>query len=195
MSRARTGAGVVAILLAVTVGCGGQSGISAEPAEDAAGAPVVLRAATLKPGQAVPAPKGKPVLTITGKVSAFNGKDAIGLDRATLDRLGLVRVRVYEPWVKKDVEFRGVWLQDLLEVAGAAADASTLRITALDDYQVTLTSADVRGREILLATYQGDGTQIPVDKGGPTRIIFLDGVRAGANADQWIWSLKAIEVR
>jgi hypothetical protein len=34
-----------------------------------------------------------------------------------------------------------------------------------------------------------------VADGGPTRIVFAKGVKSGANADQWIWSLKTIEVR
>ena len=39
------------------------------------------------------------------------------------------------------------------------------------------------------------GESIPVEEGGPTRIVYLGGVAAGASADQWIWSLASIDVR
>jgi hypothetical protein len=188
------------VLLALSVGCGSSApdaGAGAGPGIGVGGSPVptVLRDATLLPGQAVPAPAGKPLLTLTGRVSALNRGGTIALDRTVIERLSVVKVRVYEPWVKQDVDFRGVWLQDLLTVAGAAADASTVRITALDDYTVDIATADVRAGGILLATSAGDGAELPIDKGGPTRIIFVAGTKAGANADQWIWSLKSIDVR
>jgi hypothetical protein len=193
-------AAAVAVVLALSAGCGASDPDPAPGAGPGTGVggsppPTVLRAATLLPGQAVPMPAGKPLLTVTGKVSAPNREQTIVLDRKVIEQLSLVKVRVYEPWIKQDAEFRGVWLQDLLAVAGAAADASGVRITALDDYTVDLTAADLRAGGILLATSAGDGSELPVEKGGPTRIIFVDGAKAGANADQWIWSLKSIDVR
>jgi len=90
--------GVVAALLALTVGCGGSSttaSTSSNPGAGGAGSSTVLRAATLRPGQPVPLPEGKPILTVTGKVSAKNQGSAIALGREGLDQLGLVQVRVY----------------------------------------------------------------------------------------------------
>lgn len=188
----------LAAALAATAGCGGAAAppLPADPTSSSASqAPAVVRAATLLAGQPVPVPAGKALLTLTGKVSAVNKNSSVVLDRPGLAQLGLVQVRVYEPWVKQTLDFRGVWLADLLKVAGAAADVSTVRVTALDDYFVDLQMSDIRAGGILLATEAGDGTQIPIEKGGPTRIIFLNGVRAGANADQWIWSLKSIDAR
>jgi hypothetical protein len=40
-----------------------------------------------------------------------------------------------------------------------------------------------------------DGSPIPVAEGGPTRIVFRDGIPAGNNSEQWIWSLSTIEVQ
>jgi hypothetical protein len=190
--------GVAAALLGLAAGCGGSAATppaSPVPRAAASEPPAVLREATLKPGQPVPVPKGRRVLTLTGRISAANQGSTIVLDRDVLDQMGVVKVRVYEPWVKENLDFRGVWLQDLLEVAEAAPDVSKLRITALDDYRVDLTMADVRAGGILVATGSGDGSAIPVEKGGPTRIVFVGGVEAGANANQWIWSLKTIDVQ
>ena len=154
----------------------------------------VISAARLTAGQAVPAPTEKPVFTITGKISTTNQNDALVLDRPTIEQLGVQQVGLYEPWVKKDLVFRGVWLQDLLAVAGAAPGATRVHITALDDYAVDLTLADIKAGGIMLATRTADGLAIPIDEGGPTRIVFMKNVKAGANADQWVWSIKSIEV-
>jgi len=52
----------------------------------------------------------------------------------------------------------------------------------------------VAGIVTLLVTGCG-GSDIKIDKGGPTRIAFADGVASGANQDQWIWSVATIDVR
>jgi hypothetical protein len=196
LSRCGPALGVAAVL-SLAVACGGPA---AAPTATGVGAgtdqaSTVVRAATLLPGQPVPAPKGKTVLTITGLVSATNHGSSIVLDQTAIDRLGQVQVTVYEPWVKAEVAFRGVWLADLLKVVADAPGAAGLRVTALDDYRVELTAADVRAGGILLATKAGDGSAIPVADGGPTRLVFVKGTKSGANADQWIWSLKTIEIR
>jgi hypothetical protein len=189
--------GVATVVLGLAAGCGGSGATgSAAPAPPAAThAGTVVTTASLKPGQAVPAPAEKAVLTVTGKITAANQKGKLALDRRTIERLGVSQVRLYEPWNKENMDFRGVWLQDLLAVAGAKPDATKVHIVALDDYAVDVTLADIRAGGIMLATRAGDGSDIGVDKGGPTRIVYLDGVKAGANADQWIWSLKSIDVR
>jgi hypothetical protein len=185
-------------LVGFAAACGGTTtpNVAAPAPKGAAGhVGTVVSAATLKPGQPVPLPTGKPVLTLSGKISATNQGSVLSFDQKTLDQLGVEQVKLYEPWAKQTLEFRGVWLQNLLAVAGVGADATRLHITALDDYTVDLTVADVRLGGIMLATANGDGTAIPLDKGGPTRVVFMDGVKAGANADQWIWSLETIEIQ
>lgn len=186
--RLLAGIAVVALL----AGCGGDP--TPAPDRTASSAPVVLRAATLRPGEALPAPAGTPLITITGKLGAANQGEDVALDRRTLARLAQVQLSTYEPWVKRDISFRGVWLSDVLALAGADG-AAEVRVVALDDYEVAFDAADLRAGGILLATSDGDGADIPVEEGGPTRIIFQRGVRAGVNADQWIWSLRSIEVR
>ena len=183
-------------VLTLVAACGGQATTQSTTAEhNAAPSATAVSPATLKPGQAVPAPSGKPVFTITGKITTTNQDGGLALDLSTVERLAIHQVRLYEPWTKQNTDFRGVWLQDLLAIAGVKADAAKLHFVALDDYTVDLTMADIRAGGIMLATRAGDGSTLPIDKGGPTRIVFLNGVKAGANADQWIWSIKAIDVQ
>ena len=179
-------------LVALLAGCGAAP--TPAPDRTAGSAPVVLREASLRPGQAVPVPAGTPLISLTGNVGAANQGDTLALDRRTLARLSQVQLTTYEPWVKKDLSFRGVWLSDVLALAGAAPTAG-VRITALDDYSVDFTAAELRSGGILLATSDGAGAEIPLQEGGPSRIVFQRGLRAGTNADQWIWSLRSIEVR
>lgn len=183
----------VVVVLGLAGACAGSSTPTAAPVP-AASAGKIISVANLRPGQSIPVPTQKPVLTMTGKISAVNRGGALVFDQRTIEQLGVVQVRLYEPWTKQNLEFRGVWLQDLLAVAGVKGDATRLHIVALDDYAVDLTLADVRVGGIMLATRAGDGSSIPIDKGGPTRIVFMDGVKAGANPDQWVWSVKTIDV-
>jgi hypothetical protein len=185
-----------AVALSVVAGCGAEPAGTATPT---AAAPstigTLVRAASLTAGQAVPAPTGPATLTVTGRISVTNSDEALALDRDTVEKMGVQQVRLFEPWTKETLDFRGVWLADLLAVAGAAPEATSVHIVALDDYAVDLTMADIRAGGILLATRTGDGAAIPIDQGGPTRIVFGDGVTAGENPDQWVWSLKSIDVR
>ena len=185
-----------ALLAVLPAACGSDTATGGQAATATPGvAASMVKPPVLRPGQAVPTPAGDPVLRLTGKIGKPNDAGSLVLDAATLDRLGVSKVRLFEPWLKQEMEFQGVWLADLLEVAGVDGAATTVHVTALDDYQVDLTMADVRAGGIFLATKDGLGKAIPVDDGGPTRIVFVGGVASGKSDDQWIWSLKTLDIR
>lgn len=187
---------VVVAVVAVVTACVSSPSVPAEVAPaDVDPAPVVLQPAVLTPEDVVPAPTSAPVLSVTGRIGATNSGNGLNLDPGTLDRLGRIRITVFEPWVKQTQNFQGVWLSDLLTLAHPDPGARTVHFTALDDYQVDLTIADVMAGGVLLATRSGDGAPIRIEDGGPTRIVFVGGVPSGASADQWIWSLSTIDVR
>lgn len=196
-SRTRLARGLaVGAIAALTVACG--AGASAPPDPVAKEVPpntTLVEQATLRPGDVIPSPTGDEVLSVTGRIAATNVGDSLRLDPAILERLGLVRVSVYEPWVQQNLDFQGVWLADLLALADSEADARSIHLTALDDYQIDLSMADVMAGGIFLATRTGAGAPIPIEDGGPTRIVFVGGVPSGSSADQWIWSLSTIDVR
>jgi hypothetical protein len=185
---------VALVALGLIAACGSATEAAPEKATPAE-LGTTLTAATLTSGQDVPVPRSAEVFRVTGKITRGNGNDGLALDLDTLERLGLTQLRVFEPWVKQDLDFRGVWLDDLLAVAGVAPGAATVHLIAHDDYVVDVPLAEVRTGGLLIATRAGDGSAIPVDNGGPTRLVFADGAEAGANPDRWIWSLKAIDIR
>jgi hypothetical protein len=200
--RSRDRACRAALALTAVVALGGcdvaslsGDGGDARPAAAPSFSAVPVRPVKLHPGDRVPALAGSAVLTVTGRIAEQNQNDVLALDRVTLDRLGVSRIDVFEPWTKQNMGFQGLWLADLLKVAGAAPDAASIHATALDDYQVDLTTNEIRAGGIFLATRDGAGKAIPIQDGGPTRIVFAGNVAAGRNADRWIWSLKNLDVR
>ena len=179
-----------AVVVALTAACG--AGATA-PAP--APAPAVVRAPDLAPGVVPAAPQDKPLVTLTGRIATTNDGGALRLDQAALDRFGLLAVDVDDPWAKKRVALQGFRLRDLVELAKPDAGATTLHLEALDDYQIDLNLADVRADGIFLATRNGQGAVLPFEDGGPTRVVFADGLASRFSPDMWIWNIETIEVR
>jgi hypothetical protein len=182
-------------LLFSLLGCAGQPALTATAGNQPTDAPTPISPPQRSPGEPVPAPVGPVVLTMTGKIGQRNDGAQLRLDAAQLDQLGRVQVAVFDPWVKKDLQLQGTWLNELIDVAQPTPEAQKIHITALDDYQIDLSLAEIRAGGILLATKTGAGEPIPIADGGPLRIVFVGGVPSGASADQWIWNLAMIDVR
>ena len=150
---------------------------------------------SLATAQPIPAPTGAATLTMTGRIAATNAATGVELDLATIERMGLIRYTVRDPWLEQDLEFTGVLVTDLLAAVGAASDATSLKITALDDYQVDISLADLKRWPIMLATQTG-GAPMSIEDKGPTRIVFPadPGIDTVRYKDFWIWQIKTIEV-
>ena len=181
---------VVVATAVVALGCG-----SAEPVAPAAPALSVVKAPDADASAVPDAPQGQPLLMITGRIAATNGDGTLSLDHAQLDRLGLLAISVDDPWARQRIDVQGVWLRDLVALARPDTGATSLHLTALDDYQIDLSLADVRTHSIFLATRTGDGAALPVEEGGPTRVVFTDDLAARFSPDLWIWNIQTIEVR
>jgi len=186
MKRSTAAAVGVLALAAGLAGCGGPDARNAAPA-----APATVKA--VGPPAPVPAPIGKPVLTLEGAVTNRNDGGTVVFDLRTLDAMATVTTSTYEPFVKKDMTFIGVLMADLLARAGITAAATKVRMHALDDYRVELRVADLADRRVLLAT-KAKGAPIPVGKGGPIRLIFPADSTVGKNQDLWIWSIDSMTV-
>ena len=177
------------VAMLAIVGC---SSSEAAPAYD------VVTPASINPGDGIPAPSGEVILTLTGGMTETNAGDILEFDMETLEKLGLVKYTVKEPWLEVDVTFTGVLMSDLLKVTGVPSSATTTQLVALDDYQVEITTADIHKYPVLLAT-QADGKYMSIEHGGPTRIIFpyntypeLDPV---SYTPLWIWSIRTMVFR
>lgn len=188
---------LVAILLLVALtatACGTAAG-GATP--DAPGF-TRLTAADLTAGDAVPAPTGDVVLTITGAITTHNAAEALELDLATLERIGMVEYAVDDRQaLGRRVTFQGILLRDLLAVAGIQGSATTLGMTALNDYAVDVPVQDAIDLPVLLAT-RADQQRMPVAEYGPTRIVYpyrSHDLEPVLYDPRWIWQLASIDVR
>jgi hypothetical protein len=185
---------VVAVVAALAVAaCGGKEDDAAPSAAPNASAPQVVDDGTLAAGEKIGEPAGEVVLTVSGDIGERNNGKRLDLDLASLEKMRQVRLEAAEPFLKRRVMFEGVLLADLLAVAGVPESATKVSLTALDDYKVDFTVADVRSSQMLLAT-KADGKHMPVDRSGPIRIVFPDSSSLGRNPDLWIWSVSSMKV-
>lgn len=183
MNRNIAAAVGVLVLAAALFGCGAANTRDATPAHRS-------KAMAAAP---VPAPIGTPVLTIAGAIRNHNAGAAVAFDMSTLDAMATVTAAMYEPFISKTVTFTGIPMVDLLARAGVSPTGTTVRLHALDDYQVDLTVVDLLDPHILLAT-KVDNARIPVSDGGPIRLVFPADSAVGKNKDLWIWSIDSITV-
>jgi hypothetical protein len=184
---------VVALAAALALAACGGKDETPKAAAPSASTPTEVSAGSLAAGQKISAPKGEVVLTVTGDIGEVNKGKKLELDLASLEKMRQVRLEAAEPFLKRRVTFEGVLLSDLLAVAGVPDSATTVSLTALDDYKVDFKVADVRSSQMLLAT-KADGKHMPVDRSGPIRIVFPDGSTLGRNPDLWIWSVSSMKV-
>jgi hypothetical protein len=181
-----------ATAICLTAACGGSKATTQrQPPTYVA---TTVEPAVLRAGQTVPLPN-KPILTVRGKIATTNSLRSLSLDAKDLDDMGVLKVRVFEPAVKKEMTFQGVWLADMLKVAGIEKSASSVHFTALDDFQSDLKTTEIDQGGVFLATKSGDGSPIAIQNGGPTRLVFMDGVKAGKSPAAWVWSLKTLDVK
>jgi hypothetical protein len=138
-------------------------------------------------------PEGKAVLTVTGKLDETNQGPKLVLGMEQLEMLPPQDIAVFEPFRKEDSTFSGVDVRDLLTSMEVEDDAETVRMIALDDYEVELEVEMLEDGGVLIATREA-GSRIPIERGGPIRLIFPPDNEVGQNTDLWIWSLRSIEV-
>jgi hypothetical protein len=193
MSASRlTAAVAVLTTAALLVGCGGDD--RSDTSEESA-AYTVVRAATLSPGDSVPAPTGDVVLTITGAIGTTNADGALEFDMELLESLDLIEYTTSDLQAEGgDATFTGVLLEDVLALAGAE-ESTTLTATALNDYSVDIPTEDLE-YAVMVAT-SVNGERMSVERYGPTRIVYP---YASGDLDptvydpRWIWQLASIAV-
>ena len=144
-------------------------------------------------GDPIPEPGSKPVLTIKGAITESNSANGVELDVETLAEMPSTDADVYEPFIKEDVTFTGVMLDDLLEIVGMESGAGSVFMQALDDYSMELSITDVSEAGAMVAIEE-DGKPIKIRHGGPARIVFLTDGKISANTDMWIWSVNRMKV-
>src|SRR5207237_10755174 len=116
----------------------------------------------------------------------------LDLDRAHLDALATTHVKTSSPVRTRDtsavLDYRGVLVSRLLDLAHADAAARTVTFVASDGYLSTISLDDARRWPILLAL-ELEGRPIARSDGGPLLLAFPETghpeVRARFGATAW----------
>jgi hypothetical protein len=157
----------------------------------------VVTEGTLKAGDAIPAPSGEAVFTITGKIGTTNADKSIVMDLPTVESVGLVDYKVTDPFEKKDITYRGVLMSKLLDLWKVPEDATKLHMVALNDYSVDVPIGDLRKYPVVFAL-QADGAYMPVATRGPAMLVYPYNdfeFETAIYNDYWIWQIKSIDVQ
>ncbi|WP_457637050.1 molybdopterin-dependent oxidoreductase [Oceanithermus sp.] len=139
-----------------------------------------------------PPPVGKVLLTVILPDGRSYDLDRQGLQKLTWVR----RVTRYHPREKDPpAAFEGVLLSDLIKAFGVREEGLYIRFTALDDYQLKRSWAELEPLEPILALKQ-NGKWLTIDDYGPVRVILpYDRLRPDPTEYNalWVWQLRVIE--
>ncbi|KLK94166.1 oxidoreductase [Microvirga vignae] len=119
--------------------------------------------------ETLPTPKERPILTISGNISATNKGNTAIFDRAMLEALGTVSFETETPWYSETVKFEGVPLAKLMQHVGAKGEH--IVVTALNDYSSDIPFADIMKYNVILAMKQ-NGQYMSVRDKGPLFIVY-----------------------
>lgn len=140
-------------------------------------------------------PTGPVVLTVTGNITATNGKDGAAFDLAMLDALPQRSTTTITPWYTGEQTFSGAILLDLLESLGAEGTAVT--VTALNDYSAEIPMGDIENHPVILASRVNDALLSIRDR-GPLFVIYpfdLDpDLYNEVSFGRSVWQVKSITV-
>lgn len=147
------------------------------------------------PAHALDAPKGKVILTISGKVADKNTATAATFDLAMIEKLPQQTFTTMTPWDKQPIKFTGPLLRDVL--AAAKASGSTIKAAALNDYQTSIPLDDAQKFDVILA-HKMNGEAIPVKTKGPLFIVYPFDTKAELRStvyyERSAWQLKSMTI-
>lgn len=162
---------------------------SAATAAAAAGLVMPFRA------QAADAPKGRPILTVTGKLGAPNQGKEGRFDMAMLAAMEQHSFSTHTPWYDKPRKFTGPLMIDVLNAV--KAEGTKIKARAINDYTVEIPMSDLKEHNVVLARLLDDKPMAIRDK-GPLFVIYnFDSsadLRASKYYERCIWQLKSVEV-
>lgn len=146
------------------------------------------------PANAAPAAPAAPWLLIEGPADASGRRKATLLTLADLEALPQQAFTTASPWTRQPQHYAGPLLRDVLRRAGAVG--TTIRATALDEYQVQIPAEDAQLPVIVALRI--DGKLIPVRDRGPMAVIYPFDQRPDLREARYykrsIWQLKTLRV-
>lgn len=147
------------------------------------------------PPQGLAVPRGKVVLSVTGKLSRPNVGRQADFDMDMLAALPQTRFATHTPWDPQRRQFTGPLLRDVLAQAGA--QGTMLQAIALNAYRVDIPMEDTRRFDVIVARLLDDQPMRVRDR-GPLFIIYpfdaLPELQAQRYYSRAAWQLRQLDV-
>lgn len=144
---------------------------------------------------ALDAPKGRTVLSVTGRISQRNAPDGAEFDLEMLAALPQHSFSTRTPWDKTARKFTGPLLRDLL--ASVGAQGRLLKAAALNDYKVEIPVEDAQQYDVIICHLIDDQPMRIRDR-GPLFIVYPfdahPAIQSGRYFSRAIWQLRRIDV-
>lgn len=151
---------------------------------------------TLRPGDPIPTPAEAGILTVTGNIGTTNEANKIVMDIPTIESVGQVEFTVMDPFKDVEITYTGVLMSDLLDLWQISEGATTLRMTALNDYTVDVPISLLRDYPVIFAM-QANGEYMSIADKGPAMLVLpyhqFEFERPSSDSF-WIWQIKSIDV-
>lgn len=122
----------------------------------------------------------------------INGEKTISLSINGLRALTQTKASVFEPFVKSEIAFVGVSMEELFRLVNIEPDDKVMTV-ALNDYTYSNFAREFIGTGAFIA-YEQDGGEIAMSRGGPIRIIVPNNMPLTESLEVWNWSLAEIRV-
>lgn len=144
----------------------------------------------------LPEPKGRAVLTVSGKIAIKNRGESAAFDMAMLEALPQHSFTTRTPWYDRPVKFTGPLLSDVLDAVQASG--TTLSAVAINDYKISIPADDARKFKVVMARLIDD-KPISIRDKGPLFIVYpfdsATELRSSTYYERSIWQLKAMEIQ
>ena len=141
------------------------------------------------------APKGKVLLTVTGKIKNTNAPGAAHFDRDMLEELGMISFETKTYWTDGIQQFEGVPGHLLMETLGVTE--GKLQIQGVDKYKAKVPVDDlINHRATIMLKNMGE--YLTVAKKGPLWLVYpLDKkqklLKKQINSRS-VWQIRSIEI-
>ena len=142
--------------------------------------------------QALAAPAGDVILTVTGDIETPNVDDACQFDAELFDQYAIEQT-LDDPWMGDGLVYRGLTLATIWELCGGSAEAEVATLVAKDGMAIEIAAADLMEWPIMIA-YQVDGEDLVDELGGPVKLVFPADARETYVDEQWMWWLVEIQI-
>lgn len=126
-------------------------------------------------------------------VLTVNGTTSKDYTLGELKELATTKISIFEPFLQEKQSFSVIKMQDLVSPTGIKP-TDILNTLALNDYAFEDTVDNFRKNNAYIAILR-NGQDIPMDQGGPIRIIFADDSKYSTYLAAWNWSIRTIEIK